>query len=67
MKADRICSWCNKKMGPGETQDGSPTHGICRKCASEYDKELGGCGADVLYIILILVAVVGVIVLAHIS
>ena len=39
MKAKRLCAWCGKFLGWGETQDGSPTHGICDECAKKMEDE----------------------------
>ena len=35
MKAPRICAWCQRVLGTGETTTGEPTHGICDECAAK--------------------------------
>ena len=40
LRARRICAWCRRDMGRGETYDGSPTHGICPKCLKAQLAEL---------------------------
>ena len=39
MKALRICAWCQRVLGTGETTTGEPTHGICDECVAKLEQE----------------------------